>query len=61
MGYNGLFQTLAMAIAPAVGLSVLLVIHYRGVFLISMVLAAGAFLVGRNIQTKIQPPVRARG
>ncbi len=50
MGYYGLFSTLAMAIAPALGLT--LITHYGFSFIatLSLLLTAGAFLAGQAIQ-----------
>jgi MFS family permease len=56
MGYYGVASTLAMAIAPALGLTLLVKFDYSLIFILSLVLTAGAFLIGRIIA--IAPPTK---
>lgn len=52
MGYYGMASTLAMAIAPALGLTLLVKYDFSLVFILSLILTAGAFLIGRTINIK---------
>jgi MFS family permease len=53
MGYYGVASTLAMAIAPALGLTLLVKYDFSLIFIISLVLTGGAYLIGRTIQIKV--------
>jgi MFS family permease len=50
MGYYGLFSTLAMAIAPALGLTLIPNYGFSFIATLSLILTAGAFLAGYAIQ-----------
>lgn len=52
MGYYGMASTLAIAIAPAIGLTLLVKYDFSSVFFVSLVLTVGAFLIGRAINIK---------
>ncbi|KJS86770.1 MAG: hypothetical protein JM58_06325 [Peptococcaceae bacterium BICA1-8] len=55
MGYYGVASTLAMAIAPALGLTLIVKYDFSLVFIVSLVLTAGAFLAGRAINFSPAP------
>lgn len=65
MGYYGLFSTLAMAIAPALGLTLITDYGFSFIATLSLILTAGAFLAGQAIQLepsqKQVPPHMASG
>lgn len=50
MGYFGMFTTVAMAVAPALGLRMLDTHGFKAVFSISMLMAATAILVSRALK-----------
>lgn len=52
MGYYGVASTLAMAVAPAVALTLLVKYDYTLIFIISLILTAGAITVGSMIRLK---------
>jgi len=56
MGYYGVASTLAMAIAPALGLTLLVKYDFSTIFLLSLALTAGAFFTGRSIKLKVPDP-----
>lgn len=56
MGYYGVASTLAMAIAPALGLTLLINYDFSVIFLVSMSLTLGAFLIGRTINLASPKP-----
>lgn len=51
MGYYGMFSTLAMALAPALGLAILVKYDFSILFIISLLLTTGALLAGQAIKT----------
>lgn len=53
MGYYGLASTLAMAIAPALGLTLLVNYDFSLIFIISLLLVAGAFFTGQAINFQV--------
>lgn len=50
MGYYGVASTLAMAVAPALGLTLLVKYDFTLIFIVSLVLTGGAFIIGRAIK-----------